>query len=194
MIQAKNITKSFGREKVLDNYSITIEEGKISAIMGASGTGKTTLLRILAGLDKDYIGEIINLPKKAAWVFQEDRLLPWMSVYDNLMLVLEDKMNKSQANTKINNILEKVFLLNDKNKFPNELSGGMKRRVALARAFITENDCLFLDEPFKGLDKSMKDKIAKSLLEWAKSKKTTLILVTHDEEIALLADKTIVLY
>ena len=191
MIEIKNLNKSFGKEKVFDNYSLNIEEEKITAIMGGSGVGKTTLLRILSHLDNDFEGTIINKPEKPSWVFQEDRLLPWLSVYQNLQLILPP--DKPNIKAKIDNILQKVGLVEAKAKKPNELSGGMKRRVALARAFIADSKVLLLDEPFKGLDKTMKLKIANILLDEARKDKKTVLIVTHDQEIAALADCNIII-
>jgi len=189
MIEIKNLNKSFNSQVVFKDFSLKLEEKKITAIMGKSGTGKTTLLRILGKLDKDFQGEIINQPLNASWVFQEDRLLPWLNVYDNISLILED--NKKKQDTDIIEILERLGLKSDLNKKPDELSGGMKRRVAIARALISGKDVIFLDEPFVGLDNKMKMEIAGDLFDLARKKEMTVIMVTHDSELASLCDNVI---
>src|SRR5690554_6827736 len=127
-----NITKRFGDNVVLDNVSLDMPEKGILVISGPSGKGKTTLIRIMAGLIKQDSGEINGFEdKRKAFLFQEDRLLPWFNVLDNVTCVLKDEKKEDIAR----NWLNKFGLSGDLNKYPSELSGGMKRRVALARMF-----------------------------------------------------------
>ena len=188
MIKVVNLKKSFGAELLFSNLNFVIPKGSITAIMGISGKGKTTLLRLLAGLDKEFEGTIENVPEKAAWVFQEDRLLPWLNLYDNLALVLPRKEGALAA---VLAALRLVGLEGDKFKMPSELSGGMQRRAALARALLFQADYMFLDEPFAALDRKTKLDITESLFALAKEKVRTLVIVTHDAEIVERADNII---
>jgi len=186
----ENITKSFnGGRKVLDNLSLTVPIGKTTCIMGESGSGKTTLLRIIAGLEKEFDGKISGLPKRISFVFQEDRLCEEFSAISNLRLVANKKVSKE---TIISHLTE--LGLDDSLKKPvSEFSGGMKRRVAIARAIIFNADLLILDEPFKGLD----DKLKTSVMDYVKKHTVdkTVICVTHDEDEAkYLGAETVLLH
>lgn len=185
----KNINKSFDNEVIFKDYSCIFKDNKITALLGESGRGKTTLLRIIAGLDIDYAGTVELNNQTIAYVFQEDRLLDWMSVYDNIAFVLKDKV--LDYDEKVNQIIKAIGLEDDKDKFPSQLSGGMQRRVALGRAFVFESDILLLDEPFRGLNQEMKLTIARRFLSIAKEDKRTTIIVTHDSDIIEIAEKII---
>ncbi len=178
-IELKNITKSFDGKTVLDGISFTVPEKGIFGIFGPSGSGKTTLLRLICGLEKPDSGEITGTKgKKFSVVFQEDRLIDTLSSAENIALV---------SNTeKAGYFLEKVGLSDAAGKYPPELSGGMSRRVAIARALAYAGDILILDEPFKGLETGLKERIKDIICEYAQSH--SVILVTHDEEEKLLAE------
>lgn len=178
MIKIENISKSFGGKQVLKNISAEIPESGIFAVSGVSGSGKTTLLRILAGLEKPDGGTVSGLDgKKISVMFQNDRLLPWLTALENIAVVC----NRETAEK----WLEKVELLPAADKKPNELSGGMCRRVALARALAFDGDVLLLDEPFKGLDSALRGRMIKSVEEFAQTR--PVILITHDSDEAALA-------
>ena len=167
----KNIYKQYGDFRASDNVSFGIEKGKLVALLGPSGSGKTTLMRIILGLEQPDSGNISGLGgKKTAVVFQNDRLLPWLSALDNVAAVCSKERAKE--------MLEKVELSDALNKKPAELSGGMCRRVALARALAFDADILLLDEPFKGLDTELRGRIVKLVEDFAKTK--PVILITHD--------------
>lgn len=196
-MQLKNIVKNYGDKKVLGGIDIEIEEGKITAILGESGCGKSTLLNIIAGKIKDYSGEVIferEHKKGISYVFQEDTLIPWKTVYSNLEFVLKGKVEKSQIDERIKKYLKIVNLEGSEKEFPNILSGGMKRRVGIARAFAFPSNYMFMDEPFEFLDVKIKEEIVEDLIKLQESEKKTIILITHDIDTAItLGEKIVVL-
>lgn len=184
MIEIKNISFSFGNNKIISDLSLEIKEGKTYCIMGKSGVGKTTLLKLIAGIIKPDNGKILGTEKlKKSFIFQENRLLPWLSVYENMKYVTGDE-------SKITEALNDTSLLSEKNKMPDELSGGMARRAAIARATAVNGDIFFIDEPLYGLDV----KTSQGILELIKNtvKNKTALVITHSpEEAFFLADKII---
>jgi NitT/TauT family transport system ATP-binding protein len=172
-MKISNLNKSFGKNVIFENFNIEFSEGKINYIMGKSGVGKTTLLSILAGLDKDYTGEI-DIRGKIAYVFQEPRLFPTISVTENIRIVNE----ASQKDPKI--FLSYVDLVGCEEMMPEELSGGMKMRVAIARALYYDADVILMDEPFSAIDKDTKEKVAKEVFNVLRGK--TVIVISHDED------------
>lgn len=183
MIELVDINKSFDQVQVLDNFSLIIENRKVLSLLGPSGCGKTTILKILAGLDKDYKGNIKGLlNKQVSYVFQESRLIPWLTVKENLSFVLEGQIENKKLDKYIEDFLDRVSLLKSKNMYPNTLSGGMKQRVSLARAFAMPHELLLLDEPFQGLDEVLKGQLIELLEEMIKQDNKTVVLVTHDKE------------
>ncbi|WP_294064169.1 ATP-binding cassette domain-containing protein [uncultured Fusobacterium sp.] len=194
-MQLKNIVKNYGDKKVLGGIDIEIEEEKITAILGESGCGKSTLLNIIAGKIKDYSGEVIferEHKKGISYVFQEDTLIPWKTVYNNLEFVLKGKVEKSQIDERIKKYLKIVNLEGSEKEFPNMLSGGMKRRVGIARAFAFPSNYMFMDEPFEFLDVKIKEEIVEDLIKLQESEKKTIILITHDIDTAIILGEKIV--
>lgn len=193
MITLKNIRKSFGQLRVMDDFSIDFEEGKVTCLLGPSGCGKSTILKMLSSLDTKYSGNVLGLEnKKLSYVFQESRLIPWLTVEENLSYVLEGKLPEDILEERIEFFLNKVGLIAFRKAYPNTLSGGMKQRVSLARAFAMPHDILLMDEPFQGLDKELKDQLMTLLEELIALDKKTVIMVTHDlEEASRLGDKII---
>ena len=191
----KNISKQYGKLKVLDKVSIKFEENKITCILGPSGCGKTTLLNIIAGtLDKD-LGEVIGFEREdISFVFQEDRLIEWKNVKDNIEFVLKDKIDKKSRENIIDKYLKLVNLEEYKYYYPRQLSGGMKQRISILRAFAYPSKILIMDEPFKSLDIISKRTIMQFVLKLKELRGKTCILVTHDIEEALtLGDKIVIL-
>lgn len=187
MIRAENISKSFGENIVLNNFSHKFAEGKVTAVLGKSGCGKSTLLNILMGLIPCDGGKVVK-PEKCliSAVFQENRLCENLTPSANIRLVTGKRFSKAQIAAE----LAKVGLDDCENKPVRELSGGMKRRTALLRALLAEYDVLFLDEPFKGLDTDTK----RTVMNYCKEKTAgkTVILVTHDmDECEFLADEIV---
>lgn len=170
------ITKRFGDKQVLNNLSLSFPSGQITCLNGPSGVGKTTLFRIISGLIKPDSGTVIGLPQdgRIGYVFQEDRLCEEFSVIENIALVGGNCSGKD----KIMEHLAMLGLTDDADRKVSELSGGMKRRVAIARAICYDAPMLLLDEPFKGLDAKLKDSVIEYVLEETKGK--TVIIITHD--------------
>ncbi len=179
-IRFSNVTKSFEQRMVLDHISFSILPNKIYAIRGASGTGKTTLLRIFAGLEQPDEGEIEGLEQhKISYVFQEPRLLPFVSAEKNILCVMP-KLKKEERKQTVKELLFEVGLSDFAKAHPHQLSGGMKSRLSLARALAANPTLLLLDEPFNGLDLETKQKMIQCIQ--AHAKELTVILVTHSEE------------
>lgn len=193
-IKLINIEKNFGNKKIYDKFSLNFEEGKINCILGKSGCGKSTLLNIIANLEEINSGEIIGVPEKISYVFQEDRLIEWNSIYTNMELPLLKFYTKDKREEKIKNILREVELEDYINSYPKELSGGMRQRANIARALLYNGKLLLMDEPFKSLDKSSKENIIKIFKKNHLEKNNTVIMVTHDINEALsLGDNIFIL-
>lgn len=183
------ITKRYKDICVLDNFSLKLPEKGIVCIFGPSGCGKTTLVNILADLVKPDSGKIIGLDgKNISFVFQEDRLIPWMTAEQNIMAVMSGKNKLNVAKS----MLGSVGLLEFADKKPFELSGGMCRRVSIARALVYKSDILIMDEPLKGLDLNVKDNIIKLIKE--KQEDKLIILITHSVYEALMLSDLIYMF
>lgn len=178
LLKLNNVSKKFGGLNVLENITLSISKGEKIAFLGPSGCGKTTLLRIIAGLEK-FDGEMEKNFKNIGYVFQEPRLIPWKTIYQNLKFISDDI-------EKINKVLKDLKLYEFRDYYPINLSGGMKQRVNLARAFLVEPELLLLDEPFSSLDIHIKWNLIKDLNEQVKEKGISTILVTHDLKEALM--------
>ncbi len=192
MILLNNIEKRYGDNVVFDNFNLEIEENKILAVLGASGCGKTTLLNILSGLT-EHGGNVEGVGKRVSYLFQQPRLLPNLNVYKNLEYVLK-YLPKQERDAKIKDVLVKVEMWEERNKFIGELSGGMAQRTALARAFVYDAPLLLMDEPFKGLDISLKKRIINVFKKLYLEDSRTTVFVTHDiDDAFFIADRIIVL-
>ena len=176
MIEIKNLSLSYEGERVIENFSLSLEKGEKIVLMGPSGCGKTSLLSAVAGLLKPEKGHI-KVDGTVSCVFQEPRLLPWLSALANINAVLSDSAASIGEAEKW---LDAVGLGSDGGKLPAELSGDMQQRVSIARALAYDGDILLLDEPAKGMDAETKAAVWEKLLSASEGK--TSILVTHDEE------------
>ena len=175
-IKIENVSKSYGEKKVLHNLSLFIPYGSVTAVTGSSGCGKTTLLRLICGLEKADAGNIIGVSKKdVSALFQEDRLFPWLTALENVEAVIKDKKEKPLAAQ----ILADLGLgdKKDLSAFPSELSGGMMRRVAIARALAYKSKVLILDEALRGLDEKNFENAAEVIERFRDGR--TVISVTH---------------
>ena len=185
MLRIENLSAGYGKESIIDRLSYTFEDGKKYAVTGPSGVGKTTLINVLSGLKKPTSGNIISDCDRVAYIFQEPRLFPWMTVLENVKTVCADEA-RARA------LLAALFDDDDvADKYPSELSGGMKQRVAIARALSYEPDLLLLDEPFRGLDEKTKERTAGVV--WEQMAGKTAILITHDENDLALCHEQVIL-
>ena len=186
MIIVENITKRFDTRTVIEGLTLTLADGGITLISGPSGVGKTTLLRLLAGLTAPDSGSITHDAKKIAVAFQEPRLIPWLTCRENINFVLSSVDNGLK---KIDELLTALDLKAHENDLPATLSGGEKQRLSLARALVTDADLLLLDEPFTGLDEALKIRAA-ALIKAAKPRVHTLV-ISHDTRDADLLGATL---
>lgn len=175
MVKLTGVTHAYDGKPVLENRNLTLHPGWRIALMGPSGVGKTTLLRIVLGLLKPDAGAVENSFSKTAVVFQEPRLLPWRTAAENVNLVLSD--NRSTMET-AKYWLSRLGLTEAADKYPAELSGGMQQRVAVARALAMEADLLVLDEPFKAMDEALREQV----MTLVGQTRAAILLVTHEEE------------
>lgn len=171
MINMSNVSFSYGEKRVLDNFNLSVKQGEKVCLFGESGSGKTTVLRLIASLETADSGQII-IGGKLSVVFQEDRLLPFKTVIENIAAVNGDT-------DKCEELLKAFSLYEYKDKYPRSLSGGMKRRIAIIRALSRDFDVLILDEAFNGIDRENIEKIVQIINENTKDK--TLIMVSHSE-------------
>lgn len=175
MIKFENVSFGYGKSLILDRFNLSLEPKGATVLSGPSGCGKTTLLRLIAGLEKPVSGTVSGLPGIVGYMFQEDRLLPWLTALQNVAAVCSGEQAQETARL----WLERVELDSAQiNALPSELSGGQIRRVALARALAYECSLLLFDEPFKGLDSALSLRMAALVLEHS----VPLIAVIHSEE------------
>ena len=206
-IEIKNINKSFeGKKKnlsVLDNINLTINDGELICLLGPSGCGKTTLLRLIAGLEHPTSGEIVANGEVVkgpsgdrAVIFQQYSLFPWLTVLQNVTFGLEmtKKGTKEENVAAAERYLESVGLIDFKDSYPHELSGGMKQRVAIIRSLLNHSPILLMDEPFSAVDMQTRHKLQEQLIGVWKRFENTIVFVTHDvDEAVYLADKIVIL-
>lgn len=194
-IRLVNVNKFYNVEKerikVLDGINLDIPKNKITVILGRSGCGKTTLLRLVAGLESFEEGDIQGADLKKAYVFQEDRLMPWLDVKQNIAFGIK---KKDLDHKKIDEIIETVGLKSFYSAYPSQLSGGMKQRVSIARAFAYAPDFIMMDEPFSALDFFTRQQMQEELLRIQKKTLCSILFVTHSiDEALILGDKIVIL-
>ena len=178
-LKIKNLYKSFGEKKIFEDFSYSFTDNGLYALLGNSGIGKTTLLRIIAGLDKKYRGEIIGGGvKNVSFVFQEYRLFPRLSAIENAVIPNGDMSDELLVSKACALLTRLGFTSDELSLLPDELSGGMKQRVAIVRALLRDTPILLLDEPSKELDLRLKETLYNVVKE--ESDKRLVIIVTHD--------------
>ena len=201
-LEIRNVKKSFGNLKVLDGVSFEVEKGEFACIVGESGCGKTTLLKIVAGLVKADEGEVLYDGKELktediAFVFQDDRLLPWRTALENVMFSLEMRMrelDKKRREEIARSFLELAGLKGFEDYYPYQLSGGMRQRVGICRALAVNPKVLLMDEPFASLDAQTRNRMQLELLKIWEKRRKTILFVTHSvDEAVFLADKVVIL-
>ncbi len=217
MIKIKNLHKSFDSQKVLNGINLSIEEGQTFALIGGSGKGKSVLLKHIIGLLRPDEGEVLiagqnihkaygkhlrQIKERMGVVFQLGALFDSLTVYQNVAFPLEEKtkLSTSEIEKKVMKELKSVDLEKDKNKYPAQISGGMKKRAALARCLIMNPEIIFFDEPTTGLDPVISKSIYKLILSLQKNRKLTAIIISHDipgiftvvDQVAMLHDGQII--
>jgi NitT/TauT family transport system ATP-binding protein len=194
MIEFKNVNLNFGDIVVFNNFSEQFEPNKINCILGPSGCGKTTLLNILSGTVKENSGEVTK-PSRCSYVFQEDLLIPQKTAYKNLEIVLKSVyQNKAELKAVLDKFLKLAGLYDAKDLYPNQMSGGMRQRLSLMRAFAYPSEILLMDEAFKALDTTLKANIIKEFLTLFDQNERTVLFVTHSIDEALLTADHIYVY
>ena len=201
MLELKSVSRVFpGGQQALSDINLEIPQGGIVALVGGSGCGKTTLLRLIAGLDRPSAGSIavdgktISAPsEEVGIIFQEPRLLPWLSVEDNIGFPLAH-LPKDERQARVDRALLRVGLGGLGKRWPRELSGGQAQRVSIARSLVARPKVLLLDEPFSALDAFTRASLHDHLIALWEAERPTLVIVTHDvEEAAILGDRVVVM-
>lgn len=201
ILSINNLSKTYhtknGETKALMDINLDIKKGEFICIVGSSGCGKSTLLSILAGLEDKSSGSLLWNKKEPVigYMLQNDALFPWLTILDNATLGLDIQKKKTKENIDYVKKLLKTYSLDDFiNKYPNELSGGMKQRVALIRTLALKPDLLLLDEPFSALDYQTRLAVSDDVYRIIKNEEKTVIMITHDiAEAISLADRIVVL-
>ena len=200
ILSIKNLKKIYHTQDnetlAVDNFSFDLQDGEFVAIVGPSGCGKSTILSILCGLEEKSSGSIEkNKDISLGYMLQQDCLFPWRNIFDNCTLGLEIKNTlTSEKKNYVNQLLDTYGLKDFKTSYPNNLSGGMRQRVALVRTLATKPDILLLDEPFSALDYTSRLAISDDIYQILKKEKKSVIMVTHDiGEAIAMCDKVIVL-
>lgn len=199
-IKIQGLVKTFGSHIAVDDVTLDVARGEFFVIVGPSGCGKSTMLRILAGLDTASGGEIDidagdgSRPQNSM-IFQGDSIFPWMTVWDNTAYGLRMRgVAQAEINDVVNHYLERTGLAKYKKSYPHQLSGGMRQRVSIARAFANDPEILLMDEPFSALDAQNKIILQEELLRIWDEHKKTVVFVTHSvEEAVLLGDRIMVM-
>ena len=185
-LEIKGLGKKYDKHIIFRDFDITFKDNVINCILGASGCGKTTLLNIISGLDKYEQGEILGVENTTfSYIFQEPRLLDWYTVEENMWYVMGG-MDRDAALLRISRYLDVTGLTKFKTYYPGQLSGGMKQRLSIARAFAYPGKVLLMDEPFKGLDIRLKRELTDEFIKLWKEDKRTVLFVTHEPEEALM--------
>ncbi|MBC8327533.1 MAG: ATP-binding cassette domain-containing protein [Planctomycetes bacterium] len=207
MIELRDVRKAFGRQQVLDGLDLTVEAGSSYAVMGPSGSGKSVLLKHVIGLLKPDSGRVLvaghsvpelhreelrDLRRDMGYLFQHGALINWLSVFDNIALPLRETtaMGEEEVRGRVEKVLGQVQLSGTDDKYPSEISGGMQKRVGLARALVTEPSVILYDEPEAGLDPGMSQAISELMRQIQTELEMTSLVVTHSDRCArIVADR-----
>ena len=196
LIEFNNVNKNYDNLEVITNLSFNVYVNDIIGILGPSGVGKSTILKLIARLENPTLGSITNNTKKIGYVFQEPRLLPWKTTLENVVIPLQTNgFSKKASKIKALHFLDKMGLNGFEKYYPSQLSGGMLQRVALARAFSLEPDLLLLDEPFSALDLRLKSVLETMLKELLKENPIPVLYVSHSpEEVVQFANRIFMMF
>ena len=186
IIRIENINKRYKDNIIFNNFQIDFYENKINCILGKSGCGKTTLLNIISGVVKNDESDFKGIEDLGvSYIFQDDRLIDWLSVEDNIKLVIKKHYSEDKVNELCEKYLKLVGIYEYKNYYPQRLSGGMRQRVNIARAFIYPSKIIIMDEPFKSIDIKNKQIIMENFKKILEEENRTVLFVTHDIDEAL---------
>lgn len=195
MIKISNLYKRYDNKVIFEDFSLTLDDKKINCILGESGIGKSTLLNILAAIENYEEGNIEgDSLESISYVFQDDKLIPYLTVKSNLELFLYNYYDKEHGLKEMDRILKMLNILEVKNKYPRELSGGIKQRVNIARALLKPSKLILLDEPFKSLDYKTKYCIIKEMKKILEQQNRMVIFVTHDVDEAIAMEGRIIVF
>lgn len=185
-IDIDNVIKKYEDTTVINGLSLKIHPGEFFTLLGPSGCGKTTLLNLIGGILQPDSGQCSGFTdRKISYIFQEPRLLPWKTVRGNIEFVLPDELASTERKEKADELIRRVNLCEFADYYPGQLSGGMKQRVSIARAFASSSDIILMDEPLNGLDFSLKQNMLKWFSQIWQADRRTVIFVTHDIDEAL---------
>ncbi|CAH2598983.1 aliphatic sulfonate ABC transporter ATP binding subunit [Rhodovastum atsumiense] len=176
----------------LDAIDLACPAGSLTTVVGRSGCGKTTLLRLIAGLQRPSAGEVRGRPDRIGYVFQEPRLMPWLKVHENVAFGLSQSLPATTRHARVSEMLEQVGLTAFADAYPSALSGGMASRVAIARALAPQPDLLLMDEPFAALDAFTRRSLQAELVQLWQQRRPTVLFITHDVEEAVLLGERVV--
>jgi NitT/TauT family transport system ATP-binding protein len=195
LVSLNNVTLTLAAQNIFNDLSLTLNIGDKVALLGDSGVGKSSLLKLIAGIHQPTQGELTNKAARIGYVFQEPRLLPWLTVEQNIIEVMKaNKIIREQREYKLTELLTQVELIQYKHYYPHQLSGGMAQRVSLARAFAIEPDLLLLDEPFSALDKNLTEQLSQLLSSFLKPETTMLYVSHYVEQVLPLKRSCLVLH
>jgi NitT/TauT family transport system ATP-binding protein len=195
LVSLNNVTLTLAAQNIFNDLSLTLNIGDKVALLGDSGVGKSSLLKLIAGIHQPTQGELTNKAARIGYVFQEPRLLPWLTVEQNIIEVMKaNKIIREQREYKLTELLTQVELIQYKHYYPHQLSGGMAQRVSLARAFAIEPDLLLLDEPFSALDKNLTEQLSQLLSSFLRPETTMLYVSHYVEQVLPLTRSCLVLH
>jgi ABC-type nitrate/sulfonate/bicarbonate transport system ATPase subunit len=195
MIYLDRINKSYGSQIVLSDFNLGIKKSDRIGLIGDSGTGKTTVLNVIAGLVKPDSGEVKINCNRIGYIFQESRLMPWKTVLNNVLLSVKSiGIPKEEAIERCRAILDRLEIQKFQDYYPSQLSGGIAQRVSIARAFIIEPEVLLMDEPFNSLDPGLRNRLHDYVLELSNELNITLLYVSHfPEDVVKITNKVYLL-
>lgn len=190
-ITIKDVCKSYGDISIFNNLNMTIRDGEVTCLLGPSGCGKTTLLNLVSGLKKPDSGFVVHEPEeRISYIFQTPRLLPWKTAFENVRYIIPNSYTNAEKIEITRHYLKETGLAEFHHLLPHELSGGMQRRVSIARAFAYPSSLLIMDEPFVSLDEKTKGRMIALFQILMKKDGRTVLFVTHDRsEASLLGDR-----